>query len=425
MENREFNDKNENCASSRAILPREGEVDPVALKLLVIGANTGNAEELKTVVSATVGGAAEIATATLENYKQVRDDDLYVCMVNRQQEVGSVFGAEKVVGLELVPPTDYFIKISQIPAGESVVVFNNSSAGTKVLMDYLQRYNLMHVQYEIVPYDEWPAQQVAAKIAAARYITGGVAYVGPGKTLYAKFGEVLSPEATVIVSPPRIATSTSISQLAHVFSALYHKKSIDELTKVSNYLKEKMTDLSTLAMKVANSAAQCIGKTRDLVVTIQAQLQNQSARMQETTTDSRTLVGAVRNIDAVSDTIKNIASQTNLLALNAAIEAARAGEAGRGFAVVAQEVRKLAEQSNNSIVTIQKSVGDVQTIAGRIAPAMEGTVRVSGEIQKKMNDILASVEEESTAVDTLAKELQQLTGISEQLSTVIIAQGAA
>ena len=397
----------------------------MALKLLVIGANQGNAEELKTVVSATVGGAAEIVTATLDNYKQVRDADLYVCMVNRQQEVESVFGAEKVVGIELVPPTDYFIKISQIPAGSSVVVFNNSSAGTKVLMDYLQRYNLMHVQYEIVPYDEWPAQQVAAKIAAARYITGGVAYVGQGKTLYAKFGEALSPEATIIVSPPRIAASASLSRLAHVFSTLYHKKSLDELSNVSKYLKEKMTDLSVLAMKVANSAAQCIGNTRDLVVTIQAQLQNQSARMQETTIDSRTLVGAVRNIDAVSDTIKNIASQTNLLALNAAIEAARAGEAGRGFAVVAQEVRKLAEQSNNSIVTIQKSIGDVQTIAGRIAPAMEGTVRVSGEIQNKMNEILASVEEESTAVDTLAKELQQLSGISEQLSTVIMAQGKA
>ena len=176
-------------------------------------------------------------------------------------------------------------------------------------------------------------------------------------------------------------------------------------------------------MKVANSASQCIGKTRNLVVTIQGELQDQSLRMQETTGDSRTLVGAVRNIDVVSDTIKNIASQTNLLALNAAIEAARAGEAGRGFAVVAQEVRKLAEQSNSSIETIRKSIGDVQAIAGRIAPAMEGNVRVADGIQKKMNDIMASVEEESTAVDTLAKELQQLSGISDQLSTVIMTQG--
>ena len=56
-----------------------GEAKQVALKLLVIGANAANAEELKAVVLATVGGAAEIATATLDNYKQVRDADLNVC----------------------------------------------------------------------------------------------------------------------------------------------------------------------------------------------------------------------------------------------------------------------------------------------------------------------------------------------------------
>ena len=183
-----------------------------------------------------------------------------------------------------------------------------------------------------------------------------------------------------------------------------------------------MDALSTLAMNVAKSVAQCINNTRQLVLAIQTQLHDQVARMQGTTTDSRTLVGAVRNIDVVSDTIKNIASQTTLLALNAAIEAARAGEAGRGFAVVAQEVRKLAEQSNNSIETIRKSIGDVQSIADRIAPAMEGSVRMTDEIQKKMNEILSSVEEETTAVDTLARELQQLSTISEQLSSIILDQ---
>ena len=239
--------------------------ESVALKLLVIGANGANAEELKTVVLATVGGAAEIVTATLDNYKQIRDADLNVCLVNRQNEVESVFGQGKVVGIELVPPTDYFIKISQIPAGETVLLFNNSSAGTKVLMEYLQRYGLMHVQYETVPYDEWSPQQVAEKIAGARYITGGVAYVGPGRPLQEKFGAALSPDTKIIASPPRIASSASISQLAHVFSTIYHKKSLDELAKVAEYLKAKLTELSALSMKVANSASQCIGKTRNLV----------------------------------------------------------------------------------------------------------------------------------------------------------------
>ena len=64
-----------------------------------------------------------------------------------------------------------------------------------------------------------------------------------------------------------------------------------------------------------------------------------------------------RQIEAIVGLISNIAGQTNLLALNAAIEAARAGEQGRGFAVVAEEVRKLAEQSEQAARQIKDLIG--------------------------------------------------------------------
>ena len=69
------------------------------------------------------------------------------------------------------------------------------------------------------------------------------------------------------------------------------------------------------------------------------------------------------NIAMITDVIKDIANQTNLLALNASIEAARAGEHGKGFMVVAEEVRKLSEESNKSVIKIRDMVELIKTQA--------------------------------------------------------------
>lgn len=81
--------------------------------------------------------------------------------------------------------------------------------------------------------------------------------------------------------------------------------------------------------------------------------------------------GSISQISALTGAILEIAAQTNLLSLNASIEAARAGEAGRGFAVVAEEIRKLADNSRETVTEIQGVTGAVVQAVSNLVEAAE------------------------------------------------------
>ncbi|WP_425468731.1 methyl-accepting chemotaxis protein [Pigmentiphaga aceris] len=91
------------------------------------------------------------------------------------------------------------------------------------------------------------------------------------------------------------------------------------------------------------------------------------------------LRGQSVEIDAMVETIRQIADQTNLLALNAAIEAARAGEQGRGFSVVADEVRKLAERTKSAT---QQISGVTHSIQSSIVTAIDSMDQCSNQARK-------------------------------------------
>lgn len=145
----------------------------------------------------------------------------------------------------------------------------------------------------------------------------------------------------------------------------------------------------------------------------------------------------ISSIENITSTISSIAEQTNLLALNAAIEAARAGEAGKGFSVVAEEIRKLADQSKESVSEIGSIIASVLVESRNIIDStdtineevinqkekIESTINAFTNIEELLNNLTPKIEGISSLSesnnkkkDTIIDSLQSATAIAEELA---------
>ena len=166
----------------------------------------------------------------------------------------------------------------------------------------------------------------------------------------------------------------------------------------------------TAHVEVSNGK-KVVTENRDAVSTLTSDIERATQVIHELRVESD-------NIGGILDAIGGIADQTNLLALNAAIEAARAGEQGRGFAVVADEVRTLAQRTQESTNEIQVLIERLQGKAGVAVEVMQASCEGAATSVERANQVSDSLDAIWQAIDTINDMNAQIASASEQQSAV-------
>jgi methyl-accepting chemotaxis protein len=182
---------------------------------------------------------------------------------------------------------------------------------------------------------------------------------------------------------------------------------------------EEVSHATEASAQSAQETAEAAAEARRVALEGEQAVAEATAAMRQVRESSGAVTGAMQQLSAKSEqiggiveTITGIAGQTNLLALNAAIEAARAGEQGRGFAVVAEEVRKLAEESQEAAATIATLVEEIQ---GETTQA----VAVVEETNARTEEGAATVEQAREAFGRIGHSVDDMTGRVDQIAAAV------
>ncbi|MCV4284101.1 methyl-accepting chemotaxis protein [Pseudomonas capsici] len=223
---------------------------------------------------------------------------------------------------------------------------------------------------------------------------------------------------------------TQIASAAEQLSAVTEQTCVgvnsqkDETDQVATAMNQMATTVQEIARNAQEASQAAItadqqAREGDRVVSqaithieqLASEVANSTQAMNRLKQESGKIVG-------VLDVIRSVSQQTNLLALNAAIEAARAGEAGRGFAVVADEVRGLAQRTQESTEEIEELIAALQNGTQQVATTLDSSRSLTDSSVELSRRAGCALEQITRTVATIQDMNQQIATASEEQSNV-------